>query len=153
MIKLSRDTEFINRVVNTPGVSEWVQGPLEVPLDLSPLVLNEKNYTLVDETGGFLFVKKGDLPLYEVHTQFLPGSRDVLQKAKDSAFWMFTRTDCIEIMTCVPSRNRAAARLTKQMKFEYVGRKGEWPINGVNYPLDYYTLTIKRWASKLLCQQ
>lgn len=151
MVNLSRDSEFINSVVNTPGVVEWIKGPLETPIDLSPLVDNKDNYLLVADTGGFLFVKKGQLPLYEVHTQFLPGSQKVLEKAKDAAFYMFTKTDCIEIMTCVPSLNVAARRLTKQMQFEYVGQKGEWPINGVNYPLDYYTLTIKRWAVKL-CQ-
>lgn len=151
-VKLSRDVEFVNKIVNTPGVAEWIRGPLETPLDLSSLVLNENNKLLVDETGGFLFVKKGELPLYEVHTQFLPGAQKVLEKAKEAAFYMFTKTDCIEIMTCVPSINVAARRLTKKMKFEYVGTKGEWPINGVLYPLSYYTLTIKRWAVKL-CQQ
>ncbi|MDE2097350.1 MAG: hypothetical protein KGL39_08915 [Patescibacteria group bacterium] len=151
-MKRTSDPTFINQVVNNPEVVDWIRGPLEIPIDLTPLAENQDNHLLVDDCGGFLFVKKRGLPLYEVHTQFLPGTRGVLDKAKEAAFYMFTKTDCIEIMTCVPSINVAARRLTKQMQFEYVGRKGEWPINGVKYPLDYYTLTIKRWATKL-CQQ
>jgi hypothetical protein len=150
MVNLSFDSTYINRVVNHPEVAYWIRGPLEGEIDLGILVDNPDNVLLEAESGGFLFVKKNGLPLYEVHTQFLPGAKDVLQKAKDAAFYMFTKTDCIEIMTCVPELNRAARALTKKMKFEYVGRKGTWPIAGVEYPLDYYTLTMKRWALCLL---
>lgn len=153
MLTRTFDARLINQVVNHPEVAPWVRGPLSESLDLSPVVENKDNVLLTDGvSGGFLFTKRKDLPLYEVHTQFLPGTSGVLAKAKEAAFYMFTKTDCLEIMTCVPQVNKAAAGLTKKMHFEFIGTKGTWTIEGNEYPLDYYSLTIKLWATKILCQ-
>lgn len=144
-MKVSRDADFLNRVVNHPSVFPWVSLGQEGPLDLSPVLDLESTVFLADETGGFLFVDCGG-GLYEVHTQFLPEGRGhgVLKKAREAARYMFTRTPCLAVKTFVAYGNDAAHKLTLAMGFDEVG---EMEILGK--PGRLFLLTVKGWV----CQQ
>lgn len=144
MITRSTDAEFLNRIVNDPAMANGRLGMKD--LDLTEAVSNPDNVFLANEFGGFLFVKDGDL--YDVHTNFLPEGRGqlALEAAREAAFYIFTRTDCLAIETYVPQGNVAAAALTKRMGFSHWGDE---VING--HFCRRFVLTIKQWA-KSLCQ-
>ena len=58
----------------------------------------------------FLVVAVGS-GFYEVHSLFLPEGRgrEALRASREATDVMFTATDCLELRTTVPHRNRSAA--------------------------------------------
>lgn len=113
MISRATDANFINEVVNHPAVRPYVHA-LPGPLDLSPVVSNPHNLTLVGEHGGMLFVES--VPgLFEIHTQILPDGRGpwALQFAQKAVEWLFSRTRATEVFTRVPEGNVGALALTR----------------------------------------
>jgi hypothetical protein len=149
-LALSRDADFLNEIVNAPGMEGARLG--QKSLDLAEHVKNTANVFLANEYGGFLFVKDGDW--YEVHTNFLPEGRGerALNAAREAAWHMFTQTPCLGIRTSVVKGNFAARALTKRMGF---ANWGVFDLDGREATL--YVLTIKEWARTLgsdaLCQQ
>lgn len=138
----------LNRVVNHPEVYRWVRGYATEPLDLSPTVANPANVLLMGEHGGVLFVAHQP-GLYEAHTQVTPEGRGAwaLAMVRAALFWMFTRTDAIEIMTKCPKGNlgaRALARAVGGTK-EFTARKG-WVVDLDPVDADVFGLTLQAWA-------
>lgn len=110
MIPITRQTNAvrINAVLNDPDVRPWVANGGEV-IDLTARVADRNNFFLMGEHGGCAFYPL--LPgIYEVHTQVTQAGRGEWTKAlTDSCtHWMFTRSDCYEIMTRVPHGHIAA---------------------------------------------
>jgi hypothetical protein len=109
------EAERINRVLNDPAVRPHVGLPDFGPLDFTQLVSDQRNALLMaGDEGGFFFQQLSP-SLYEVHSQFLPVARGrkVVQAAIDAQRFMFCRTDCVEIVTKVPTGNVAATALVR----------------------------------------
>lgn len=136
----------INAVVAHPDVRPWVGGT--GPLDLTSVVADPNNVLLMGEGGGLLFqcLAPG---LYEVHTQFIPEARGprALQAVKDALRWMFTKTDCIEVVTKVPDGNVAAYALVRAIKGTcQFHRPNAWlGPNGLT-GVRYYSMTLAEWV-------
>lgn len=147
MIDRHLDAEQLNEVLNHPDVYPWVHGLTEGYLDASVAVADRRNVLLMGEYGGiiFHFHQPG---LYEAHTQVLPEGRGPWCQlmTHDALHWMFTRTDCIEVVTRVPKGNLAARALTKGSGLtpRFVNPQG-WAINGRIVPAEVFGLTIQEW--------
>lgn len=141
--------ENINAVCNHPEVAPWLgfQGP--GPIDLTPVVQNLRNVLLMGDGGGFVFVWLAP-GLYEAHSQFVPESRgeNATQAAHAASHFMFTRTDCTEIVTRVPRRNVAASAYAQSLGWKLAFRRERaWDHNGTLIGCDYYSKTINQWAA------
>lgn len=140
--------ERINAIVNHPAVRPWVGLPGRAGLDLAPVVANPANYLLMGEGGGFLLTQM-EPGLYEVHSQFLPEARgeNVLRCAADASRYMFTRTDCVEIVTRVPDGNLAAGVLAKRMGWSLLFKREKvWPTDSGLVGCRYYSKTLAEWV-------
>lgn len=142
------DATFLNTVANDPSVRPLL-GATGL-IDLSADVANTNNVVLVWTEGGF-FAQKFEVGLYECHTLFLPGGRGekALAYAVEALRYMFTRTDCLEIVTRVPSKNKAADLFARSMGFvrKFV-RKAAWPTDDGFDDVTYYGLTLDVWAMR-----
>lgn len=141
MITRTRDAAFLNGVANHPGVRPHLGG--EGKIDLAPLIEDEANFALVTDKGGFLYVHLGGF-VYEVHSMFLPDAGSAIEAARGGLDYMFTRTECLEVMTKVPAPNLAALGLVRACGFDrrYV-RRGAWS-DGQDFSV--YGLTLDRWT-------
>jgi hypothetical protein len=140
--------ERINAVANHPEVRPWVGGA--GPIDMTPVVADLRNVLLMGQGGGLLFVNL-DPGLYEVHTQFVPEARgpQALLAVLDALRWMFTRTDCMEIVTRVPDGNLAAAALVKKIGGEFqFYRPHVWQTDHGLVGVKYYAQTLNSWVLK-----
>lgn len=148
MIPVERQwsAERINAVLNHPAVRPWVAGGDE-QIDIAPLVADQRNVLLMGEHGGCMFRKI--MPgTYEVHTQVMPEARgqwtSLLTEA--CAHYMFTRTDCYEVLTRVPEGHVAArtAALNIGMKFEFT-RHNECEFRGRKRDVHIFSIRIQDW--------
>lgn len=151
LLERSKDAPFLNEILNHPEVYPWVSGLADGPLDLTAVVDMPSTVMLKAETGAFLFVEKSPKVL-EVHTQFFPGSENVLDAATEAAEYIFNQTNCKEIVTMVPRANKAARILAKAVGFTYTQTNGEWKTPHGMVPLDFFRLTKKQWR-KVTCPQ
>ena len=134
------DPSFFNEVANHPDVRPWLGG--EGELDLSVAIRNPINFTLQGEGGGFVLMRH-EPGIYEAHSLFLPGSRGQTVRTMRAGFdYMFTRTDCGQIVTQIPDNNPAAAALAKLARFRPMFRREDTPRG----PTAYVGLTIDEWA-------
>lgn len=145
MLDRQSDAALINRIMNDPSVRPTIGGT--GPIDLAPLVANQGNVVLCGEHGGAVFHKL--LPgLYELHTAVLPAGRGAwtLQAGADALFHIFTRTDCVEVVTKVPPENRPAEAATKRigMTYDWLSPCG-WEVKGVNRPVPIYSMKFTDW--------
>jgi len=118
MIRRATDAEFLNRVLNHPEIRPWIADPSQGTLDMSAAVANPANVCLTGTHGVLFFFKYFD-GYYEVHSQVLPEGRGEWAKefAEQCVRFMFSATDCVEILTRVPQGHVAAAALTRAMGF------------------------------------
>ena len=143
---LRRDGAFWNAIANDPAVRPFI-GPGEQDLDLSPIVALELNYPLATEHGGFIFAKH-EPGRYELHTIFGPQGRGraVLDAFAEAARWMFTRTDCLEIVTKTAATNRPAAWMARLAGFRplFVRKGAGWDGSDVTF----YVLSLDEWMQR-----
>ncbi len=138
----SRDAAFLNRIVNDPSVfTGATMGLAREPVDMTPLVMDERNLFLANEHGGFLLIDKGD-GIYEIHTQFLPEGRgkSAIVAGRDAMKYMFVETSAKALMTFCPLDNPQSmflARACGMKKFKTVTELG---VKG-----DMYTITKGEW--------
>ena len=148
MIERATDATFINGILNHPEVRPWVADLGEGELDISVAVAKPENVCLVGEFGAFFCFKYFD-GSYEVHTQILSQGRGewARQFAEAGAHYMFTATDCVEILTRVPEGHVAAAALTQAMGFrlQFV-TPPECLFRGKKVPCSIYVLTLQDWS-------
>jgi len=107
------------------------------------------------DTGGWVFHKQ-DEGVWEVHTLFLPKSRDVLQNAQQALRYMFTEADAQLIVTQVATDLPHVRRLALAGGFQWFARKeGAWERDSGPVTVDYYELTRDAWANmeQGRCQQ
>lgn len=150
MIERTYDAAAINAIVNDPAVRPWVADLAEGELDLSRHVENPANVCLVGEHGAFLCFKYYEGG-YEVHTQVLPSGRGEWTRkfAEAGARFLFTATDCVEILTRVPEGHVSALALTKAMGFSHqFTTPPECLFRGAHVPCGIWSLTIQDWAGR-----
>lgn len=141
------DAARINAVLNHPAVRPWVAGAEDGVLDATGALRRDSTYLLMGEFGGCMFcaLQPG---VYEVHTQVLPTGRGdwTRQMTKDAVHWLFTRTDCYEIVTRVPRGHIGAKAATMQvgMKYEFTAEK--CLFRGKSVEMDVYGFRIQDWA-------
>lgn len=115
------DPAFLNQVVNHADVRPWLGQDRASPISMDALVANFENIALVNEFGGFVFVKLGR-GIYEVHTQFLPSGRgeNAVMAARQAARYMFKDASASVLLTDVPEDNHGAMRLALATGFEVI---------------------------------
>ncbi|WP_155847994.1 hypothetical protein [Asticcacaulis benevestitus] len=140
-------SELLNRVVNHPDVRPAVGGVGN--LDLTQLVGNPDNIALVNDFGGFIGVKH-EQGIYECHTLFLPEYRGTkaFAAAREAASFMFTKTDCLEILTKVPLSNRPAAMMVRHLGYiERFSRKSAFNGPAGQCDVRYFAYSIDQWMA------
>lgn len=143
MVARSNDVSRLNAVINHPSVHPWVS-KTEQELDASDVIADRRNILLEAPHGFFLF-HFHEPGTYEVHTQFLPEGRgkNAFISAKEAAHYMFTKTDCVEILTKVQVENVAAKKLTEAVGFTYLFTGSEWR----GKPMNFFRLGIEDWIA------
>lgn len=111
------DATFLNSVANHPEVRSWLGGI--GPIDLSNLLSDPNNVALQYEFGGFVGHKLFDTGVYECHSMFLPEGRGAHAHSamETSLRYLFTKTDCTEVVTKAPDGNRSAFGAARSMGF------------------------------------
>lgn len=146
LIREERDPQFWNTIANHPDVRPFI-GPGEAEVDLSGIVEFPLNALLATDHGGFAFVKH-EPGRYELHTIFGPRGRgqSVLTAFEEAARWMFTRTDCLEIVTKTAATNRPAAWMARLAGFRpiFVRQAASWDGSDVTF----YVLTLDEWLQR-----
>lgn len=130
------DPAFLNRVANHPDVRPMLLG--DGPLDLSAVISDPRNITLVTEHGGWVLHNKG-AGAYEVHSMFLPEGRGrAVRTALGKALeYVFTRTDCVRLLTRLPKGNLGARAIGRMAGFRpWFSKDGD----------DYVRIEIEDWA-------
>lgn len=146
MITRTLDATFLNQVANDPAVRPWLGGSGDA-LDLTPLVANPANVSVVSERGGFI-AEQHEPTIYEVHSLFLPDG-DAINAMREGARYMFAATDCLELVTKVPATNKAAAGLARLAGFEQrFTRAKAWPIPDGFCDVAYLGLSLDRWMMR-----
>ena len=147
MLERTFDVERAMAVLYDPSIWPHVSLGME-RIDLSDAVTDPRNFVLMNEHGGFLFIQRADF-IYEVHTMFRPAGRGkaAFLAAQDAAWYMFTQTDCLAITTFVTHDNAPARSLTLKMGFK---EQGEAELNA--HAGRIYMFTLKDWARRLSCQ-
>lgn len=141
------DAERINIVLNHPSVRPWVSDE-KGEINLQSQLDNKANILLMGEHGGILFLNV--MPgVYEAHTQVLPEGRGEWTDnlTHSCIHWMFTKTDCYELITRVPrphTRAKAAA-IRSGGKYEF-SRDDGCLFLGKIVPVDLYTIRIQDWC-------
>lgn len=138
------DSRRHNEILNDPSVLPYVRGTLD-RLDTSGAVANRDNILLMGEHGCVLFMmlQRG---LYEAHSAALPAGRGrwMAEFCRAATHWMFTRSDCIEVMTRCPTiQSKALARHLGWVK-EFTNANG-WVVDGKNVPADVYAVRLWDW--------
>lgn len=143
MVSRSNDVSRLNAVINHPSVHPWVS-KTEQELDASDVIADRRNILLEAPHGFFLF-HFHEPGTYEVHTQFLPEGRgkNAFICAQEAAHYMFTKTDCVEILTKVQIENVAAKKLTEAVGFTYLFTGSEWR----GKPMNFFRLGIEDWIA------
>lgn len=137
---------FLQSVMDHPQVRPWI-GPdgADGPLDLAAIF--NQGIALEFATGGFFFHRLGD-GVMEVHTLFLPGSRDVLACCKAAAKHLFTATECMRIVTKVPADNIPADRLTRKAGFRHDHTRPQaYKRGGQLHDVRHYSLHMDDWIT------
>ena len=150
LVRRSVDATEINAIFNDPSVFEQVAIPGADPLDVSPLLDNPQNIFLITEGGAISFAWH-DVHSYQVHTGFIRGFRGshAIRASRAAYRWMFTQTDCVELLTLVPGNNPAAAMFCRLVGATHeFDRKGVWP--GKDGPVDmgFWSLRYDDWLRK-----
>jgi hypothetical protein len=143
------DAMRLNEIINHPSVHPWVCGMTQGYLDMTPAVQDKRNVLLQGEYGAIIFDCRQP-GLYEAHSQCLPEGRGawMARFTLMALHWMFTKTDCMEVLTRVPKGNLAARALTKAsgLSYRFTNPHG-WAFNGKVVSADVFGLTVQDWIT------
>jgi hypothetical protein len=118
-ISRTLDGAHLSAIANTPDVRPYLLMPTDGELDLRALVADPRNYCFETPFGGFLGIALG-YGRYEVHSLFVPtrAPKVTVTAMREASEYIFTRTDCVELVTKVPEGNRRAGQLAAVAHFE-----------------------------------
>lgn len=143
------DATFLNSVANHPEVRPWLGGV--GPIDLSPLLADPTNVGMQYEYGGFVGHKL-ESGIYECHSMFLPEGRGEFAHAAMVAGlrYLFTKTDCMEVVTKAPDGNKAAFGAARAMGFATAFHldKGWVDDKGERAGVTMMKLLFSKWVEK-----
>jgi len=150
ILERTADAQQINAILNHPAVRPDVAGQDDGVLDVADVLARPGHVCLVGQHGGFLIVRY-DAGIYEVHTAILPVGRG--EWARDAAAectrFMFTRTDCVDLITRVPQGHIAAKALTEMNGFRLqFTTPPDTLFRERLVPCHIYCLTIQEWATR-----
>ena len=144
------DPSIVNEVCNHPKVRPWLGGDLDVDIDVTTLMQSPNNIVL--QHDGFYAIFVGLQPgVFEIHTQAsaVTPPKNVIRSTNNVFRYMFTKTNCIEIITRIPDANIRARKLANVTNFSLEFRvKRGWQVSGVVEDCDVYSLPLTRWISK-----
>ena len=148
MIRRSFDAARFNEIANHESVRPWLGG--EGELDLAGIVSNPANVALLGDHGGFVNHNLGE-GRYEVHSLFLPEGRGsvAIEAMRRGMEYMFTATDCVELVTKCPDGNRAALGIARVGGIEeQFRREAAWSFNGDLVGVSYRAISLAKWISR-----
>ena len=149
MIERTFEVAFANAVVNHPEVHAQVRGPVRGKLDLTPIIRDPRNITLIGEYGISIFAFR--MPgVYEWHAAVLPDGHGpwALSAARAALAWLFEHTDAVAVLAPVPADNKPARHVVSALGFQ---QKQVLPASwtdavGRIMPLHVYTLLRRDWG-------
>jgi RimJ/RimL family protein N-acetyltransferase len=148
-IRRHHTADMLNEVINHPDVAPWVRGTItDDRLDFSNAMV-PTNYLLMGEHGGVMFIQHQQ-GVYEAHTSVLPAGRGqwCVDMVNEALHYMFTKTNCMEILTRVPENNPAALGLVRSIHGQRLFRRDNgWFYDGKVVPADVWHLTVQRWMN------
>jgi hypothetical protein len=147
-MEIETKPDRIEALVNHPSIYPHVKGAVDGRISMASRFTEPGHVVLVGPNGGVIFDRL--LPgLWEMHSAVLPESRGstMLEGARQAFHIMFSRTDCIEIVTKCPDGNLAAKTGARA-----VGMSFAWTIPE-HYPpemrdTDVYSLRVEPWAQR-----
>lgn len=151
MLTRTIDAQQINAILNHPSVRPDVAEPKDGVLDLTAVAANPANIFLAGDHGGFVIFKY-DAGIYEVHTAILPQGRGewAKQASAECVNFMFTHTDCVDLITRVPQGHIAAKALTEMNGFRHeFTTPPDTMFRERLVPCHIYCLTIHEWAKRV----
>lgn len=150
LVRRSFDAKEINAIFNDPSVFPMLALPGSASIDVAPLVADERNVFLIAE-GGVISFAWHDVNTYQVHTGFKKGFRgsNAIRASRAAYRWMFTHTDCFELLTLVPGNNPAAALFCRLVgaTFEFE-RKAIWPTPDGDVGVSFWSFRYDDWIRK-----
>ena len=120
------DADRVNAICALPGMPVWC-GTLDKPVDLSPAVLDPRNWFFVSDAGFFAAVWRGG-GLYEIHMAFSPQQRGLsaIRALRAPMNEMF-RGPADAMVAEIPESNRACRHIAVRFGFERIaGTLGQW---------------------------
>lgn len=142
------DAIWLNRIANDPAVLPWVKGWRLAPLDLSAVAADRNNICLCGEHGAMIFheIQPG---LMETHAMCLQRGRGkwMLSFAMACELYVFTRTNCVELLARCPFGNLGVISLARALGWtkEFTNPRG-WVIDGDPVPATIAGLRLQDWA-------
>lgn len=147
-MKVAISPDFLQSVIDDPRVFPWLtQDGISAENSRLSAIFDE-GIGLEFDHGGFFFHRLGD-GVYEVHTLFLPKSRNAYQAAQAAAHYLFCATDCTRIVTKVPADNVPAWKLTEKMRFHATNvRERAYIRGGIAHDVKHYALDFDDWIGR-----
>lgn len=146
-LKPQRNAVLLNEIFNHPSIFPHVNFGMQAPLDVSWLFGDHRNVAFASPQGAVVFHCR--MPgIYEMHTGVLPGARGtrMIDGSRQAFYYMFTQTECAEILTHCPVGNsnaKAGARLAG-LRHLWTGDK-IYQDHGKLVDSDIYGMTIYDW--------
>lgn len=151
MIERTTDAGAANAILNHPQVRPYIADEADGYVDVSKQLAAGNVLALRGEHGLFM-VYKYDVGIWETHTAVLPEGRGAwaLAFAKAGATFMFTQTDCAEIMTRVPQGHIAAKALTDAVGFRHqFTTLPDCLFRGRYVPCHIYAMPMAEWFGRV----
>jgi hypothetical protein len=139
--------DTLNRIVNHPEVRPWLMSE-DQELDFRLLANDPRIFLLVgDPPIGSIVFGQVVTGVYEAHAAVLPEGRGVwmTQLSEAAIRYMFTATDCIEILTRVLQGHVAAVALARYLGFVERWRCPAFRFRGRDVPYGVWGLTMMDW--------
>lgn len=136
--------ERINEILNHPEVHPFVSDT-GAKIDVSSAIANSAHHFLLGEHGVIVCFAIAP-ELFEFHIGVLPEGRGqwTIDFAKLSEGYMFTRTAAVELLTRIPSGNRASVALARNMNYRRRWEcDGKW--RGKEQPITVWSKTMQDW--------
>lgn len=122
IIERTYDRKFITQCVTNEHV--WRMSCDDSPIDRNfffPPINDSIIWLRAGDYGVFMLQKVNHIE-YEVHTCLLPHTRGkAVNVAKEAMTWFFSNTNCLRIITEVPSYNKLAERLSIRVGMKQYG--------------------------------
>jgi hypothetical protein len=144
------DARYFNSIGNDPAVIDWIAGPLQPPLDLSPVFDDPHNVCLIAQHGFAIFHQccRG---VFELHGAVVPQGRGrwALNALANALDFMFQREAAVVIVAGIPADNRSARGIVGTIGFRLMHVLPDvWPTATGRVPMYVYALLRRNWGRR-----